>query len=130
MYEEIVLINDATLTRLTVHDAYCSCTKNSPLTHEHARTHARARTHTHTHQMVSVERVVEYGNLPSEPPLETQPPHEPPPPNWPDRGAIELRDVSLRYAASLPVILRDLSINIHPSEKVCTMVCMAANLLV
>lgn len=72
--------------------------------------------------MVSVERIIEYGNLPSEPPLETQPPHETPPPEWPDKGAIELQEISLQYAPSLPIIIKDLSLSIRPGEKVLIMV--------
>ncbi len=68
--------------------------------------------------MVSVERVIEYSKMQSEASLETSPPHNKPPPEWPDKGGIELDNVSLRYSDDLPVVLNSLSFSVRPSEKV------------
>ena len=69
-------------------------------------------------QMISAERIMGYSNLDSEAPLETLPPHEKPSPAWPERGEIELDDVSFRYSVDLPLVLKSLSFHIKPSEKV------------
>ena len=69
-------------------------------------------------QMVSAERVMAYSRLDSEASLETVPPHSPPPPTWPDKGSLSLEDVALRYSDDLPLVLKNLSFSIKPSEKV------------
>ncbi len=68
--------------------------------------------------MVSAERVMEYGQLQSEPPLETVPSYKKPPPNWPDKGGIEVDEVSFRYADDLPLVLKSLSFSVNPAQKV------------
>ena len=68
--------------------------------------------------MVSAERITAYGRLESEAPLETLPPNERPPQHWPDKGKIEMEEVSFRYSSDLPFILKSLFFSIKPSEKV------------
>ena len=69
-------------------------------------------------QMVSAERVMAYSRLDSEASLETLPPHSSPPPTWPDKGSLSLEDVAFRYSDDLPLVLKNLSFSIKPSEKV------------
>ncbi|KAM9766341.1 ATP-binding cassette sub-family C member 4-like isoform 2-T2 [Menidia menidia] len=65
--------------------------------------------------MTSVERVVEYTELESEAPWETQ---RRPPPDWPGRGAVAFNRVNFSYSADGPLVLRDISATLQPSEKV------------
>ncbi|XP_047432400.1 ATP-binding cassette sub-family C member 4-like [Mugil cephalus] len=65
--------------------------------------------------MTSVERVVEYAELESEASWET---HKTPPPDWPSRGMVTFNRVNFSYSADGPVVLRDVSATIQPSEKV------------
>ena len=59
-----------------------------------------------------------YSKLDPEASLETLPPHSPPPPNWPDKGSLSLEDVAFRYSDDMPLVLKNLSFSIKPSEKV------------
>ena len=70
--------------------------------------------------MISAERVMAYSKLEPEASLETTPPRQPPPPDWPARGALSLNDVAFRYSPDLPLVLRNLSFSVKPSEKVGT----------
>lgn len=54
-------------------------------------------------QMTSVERVLQYTKLPKEGPFTTE---KPPPPTWPSKGALVFRDVSMKYAANKPPVLK------------------------
>lgn len=74
--------------------------------------------HTVFLQMISAERVMAYSRLDSEASLETRPPHRPPPADWPTKGELVLADVAFRYADNLPLVLKNLSFSIKPSEKV------------
>ena len=56
-------------------------------------------------QMVSAERVMDYCTLEPEASLETHPDSDKPPPNWPERGHIELADVTYRHSAKGPLVL-------------------------
>uniref|UniRef100_A0A3B3XE74 ATP-binding cassette, sub-family C (CFTR/MRP), member 4 n=1 Tax=Poecilia mexicana TaxID=48701 RepID=A0A3B3XE74_9TELE len=64
--------------------------------------------------MTSVERVVEYTELESEAPWETE---KRPPPDWPSEGAVTFDTVSFSYTADGPLVLKDVSAAIKPSEK-------------
>jgi ABC-type multidrug transport system fused ATPase/permease subunit len=70
--------------------------------------------------MVSVERVAEYASLESEEstgavlgggvaPVK---------PNWPTAGAIHFRNVQMRYRPGLPLVLRGVTFDVNPGEKV------------
>ncbi|KAH9929982.1 P-loop containing nucleoside triphosphate hydrolase protein [Fomitopsis serialis] len=69
--------------------------------------------------MSSVERVVEYSRGDR---IEQEAPHEikdrKPPKEWPDRGAIEFKDVVMRYRPGLPFVLKGLSLSIKGGEKI------------
>ena len=66
--------------------------------------------------IVSVERIKEYQNTPLEAPAEI--PGTDPGPEWPENGRIVLNDYSTRYRAGMDLVLRNLSVNIEPLEKV------------
>ncbi|CAG2102867.1 unnamed protein product [Medioppia subpectinata] len=68
-------------------------------------------------QMTSVERIIEYSKLPQEAALTAHDSHKPPP-DWPQRGQIELKDVSLYYSGSDKPVLKSLNCVINASEKV------------
>lgn len=68
-------------------------------------------------QMTSVERVVEYSIIEHEADLESKPSQKPPK-TWPDQGKIEFKHVYLRYFPCDPPVLKDLSFEIQPKEKV------------
>jgi ABC-type multidrug transport system fused ATPase/permease subunit len=65
--------------------------------------------------MSSVERIIEYVDLPSEP-LSVG--AENLDKNWPQKGEITLKDVQLSYDKNLPDVLKGISLNIRPGEKV------------
>ncbi|KAG0026028.1 hypothetical protein BGZ82_009689, partial [Podila clonocystis] len=65
-------------------------------------------------QLVSVERIVEYTDLNVEAPdkaFEI-------PPNWPDRGHIVFKNYSTRYREGLDLVIKNISLDIKPGEKV------------
>ncbi|KAJ1736287.1 Transporter of the ATP-binding cassette (ABC) [Coemansia biformis] len=64
----------------------------------------------------SVERVVEYLDVAPEAPMTI--PDRVPPPEWPTEGRICVENLVLRYADSLPPVIRGISFNVHPREKV------------
>ncbi|GAA5961345.1 hypothetical protein JCM3765_004381 [Sporobolomyces pararoseus] len=67
--------------------------------------------------MSSVERLVSYAHdLPQEAPAHI--PSTAPPLTWPERGGIKFENIELRYRPELPPVLRDLSLEIKPGEKV------------
>ena len=67
--------------------------------------------------MNSVERIIHYGkNLEQEPPHEI--PETKPKMPWPAEGRVEIKDAVLRYRPELPDILRGLSMDVAPGEKV------------
>ena len=59
-----------------------------------------------------------YSRLEPEASLETLPPHPKPPTGWPDKGGLEMEEVSFRYNDNYPLVLKSLSFSIKPSEKV------------
>eukprot|EP00250_Pteridium_aquilinum_P010315 c19292_g1_i1 orf=266-5158(-) len=64
----------------------------------------------------AVERVGTYIDLTPEAPLIVE--SNRPPPGWPSKGAIEFKNVVMRYRYDLPPVLVGLSARIQPSEKV------------
>lgn len=60
--------------------------------------------------------VAQYSNIIQEAPQEI--PENKPPDNWPQRGAIEFRNVSLRYRPNLPNVLHGISMSIRSGEKI------------
>ncbi|XP_058060768.1 uncharacterized protein LOC131211356 [Anopheles bellator] len=70
-------------------------------------------------QMTSVERVLEYARLEPEPDVEPPSDGSPLPAEaWPERPSIVFRDVTLRYTESRAPVLKQLSFEIQPKERV------------
>ncbi|XP_064086924.1 ATP-binding cassette sub-family C member 5-like isoform X2 [Macrobrachium nipponense] len=68
-------------------------------------------------RITSVERIIEYAyDLKSEAPCEIK--ETQPPPDWPKTGAIELKEVKLRYRPELPLVLHGISASIRDGEKI------------
>ena len=67
--------------------------------------------------MVSAERVMAYGKLKTEASLETDSALLPSV-HWPDKGHIELNDLSYRHSSDGPLVLKGISCEIKSSEKV------------
>lgn len=66
-------------------------------------------------ELNSVERVVEYCDLPSESQLELVVP----PAHWPTRaGSLVIEDLDIRYAPDLPLVLKGISLDVRPGEKI------------
>lgn len=64
----------------------------------------------------AVERVLYYTELPSEGAATT--PNDPPP-EWPEAGAVAFEDVEMAYRPGLPAVLKGVSFQVKPGEKVC-----------
>ena len=67
-------------------------------------------------QMVGVERLREYIAAPQEAPHFL--PLADPPRAWPPQGAVRFSAVSMRYREGLPLVLRNVSLDIRPREKI------------
>ncbi|CAK5268423.1 unnamed protein product [Mycena citricolor] len=65
--------------------------------------------------MVGLERVHEYSALLPEGEEFLEPRPEP---DWPAEGAIECKDLVIRYAPELPAVLKEVSFEVKPGEKV------------
>jgi ATP-binding cassette subfamily C (CFTR/MRP) protein 4 len=65
--------------------------------------------------MTSIERIVEYTEVAQEPLNEGAIPEDD---KWPQNGEITLTNVSLSYDENLPDVLKNISLNIKPGEKV------------
>ncbi|KAK6098443.1 hypothetical protein MT418_002471 [Batrachochytrium dendrobatidis] len=66
--------------------------------------------------IVSVERIKEYVDLKKEAPYEIE--ATTPPPAWPQHGNIEFKNYSTRYRAELGLVLKNISFNVRPHEKI------------
>ena len=69
-------------------------------------------------QMVSVERILEFGNLEPEAALYCNGDNELLAKNWPTAGKIEYEGVSVRYRATLPLALRQISFSVPAGARV------------
>lgn len=67
------------------------------------------------HQLISVERIEEYATLRQEAPAVTG---VPVPSGWPAKGKIVFRNYSARYREGLDLVLKNVSFEVQPSEKV------------
>ncbi|KAJ7852952.1 multidrug resistance-associated ABC transporter [Mycena leptocephala] len=65
--------------------------------------------------MNSVERLITYAELPPEGAATTP---EDPPSSWPDRGQITFKSVEMAYREGLPLVLKGVSFDVRPGEKV------------
>lgn len=66
--------------------------------------------------IVSVERMDEYSTLKTEAPEEI--PTSRPPMGWPSSGGIRFVGYSTRYRENLDLVLKGISFNIEPGEKI------------
>jgi hypothetical protein len=65
----------------------------------------------------SVERIVEYFDVPQEAPAIIE--NSRPPAYWPSsNGDLVVDNLIVRYAPDLPIVLRNLSFTLEPSEKI------------
>ncbi|CAN7943686.1 unnamed protein product, partial [Ixodes pacificus] len=67
--------------------------------------------------LISIERLHEYTSVPVEAPWRVTPA---PSPDWPSRGAVRFAGFSTRYRPELNLVLKNVNLNIDPSEKVWT----------
>ncbi|KAI9185271.1 hypothetical protein LWI28_005771 [Acer negundo] len=58
-------------------------------------------------QIISVERILQYTSIPSEPPLVIE--ENRPGPSWPSHGEVDIRDLQVRYAPQMPLVLQGLT---------------------
>lgn len=65
--------------------------------------------------IVSVERVLEYSHLPSEAPEIIR--SNRPDAKWPSKGAVVFKNYSARYREGLPLVLKNINVEIKPKEK-------------
>ncbi|KAG0301922.1 hypothetical protein BGZ98_007943 [Dissophora globulifera] len=66
-------------------------------------------------QMVAVERVEEYATKNPEAPAETEVVL---PENWPSEGRVEFKNYSTRYREGLELVIKNISFEVQPSEKI------------
>jgi ABC-type multidrug transport system fused ATPase/permease subunit len=67
--------------------------------------------------MNAVERIMHYGNeIEQEAPAEIE--STKPPKDWPSSGNIEFKNVDMKYAPELPLVLRNVSFSVKDQEKV------------
>jgi len=64
----------------------------------------------------SVERVSEYGKLESEASARIK--DKDPSPSWPNTGKVRFENVQMRYRPGLPLVLRGLTFEVQPGQKV------------
>jgi ABC-type multidrug transport system fused ATPase/permease subunit len=67
--------------------------------------------------MNSVERIRDYLQVDSEAARRSLPGHEPHR-DWPQKGAIRVEHLTLRYAPDLPAVIHDVTFEVEPSAKV------------
>ncbi|TFK50066.1 multidrug resistance-associated ABC transporter [Heliocybe sulcata] len=65
--------------------------------------------------MNAVERILVYTELTRE--GEPKMPNDPPP-SWPEKGAVSFKNVELAYRPGLPLVLKDISFDVQPGEKI------------
>ncbi|CBI26749.3 unnamed protein product, partial [Vitis vinifera] len=66
-------------------------------------------------KIISVERMLQYTSIPSEPPLVME--GNKPACSWPSHGEVDIRDLQVRYAPHLPLVLRGLTCNFPGGMK-------------
>jgi ABC-type multidrug transport system fused ATPase/permease subunit len=70
---------------------------------------------TNEQNMNAVERLLVYTELPPEG-IRTTP--NDPAPSWPEHGAVQFNNVELAYREGLPLVLKDVTFEVKPGEKV------------
>lgn len=63
----------------------------------------------------AVERILVYTQLPPEGDATRS---DDPPPSWPERGVVRFTNAAMAYRAGLPLVLKGVSFEIQPGEKV------------
>ncbi|KAG1670803.1 Multidrug resistance-associated protein 1 [Nymphon striatum] len=66
--------------------------------------------------IVSAERILEYSKVTPEAPWEI--PHKKPSSNWPQEGVIEFKNYKTKYRSDLPLVLKGISFQTKPGEKI------------
>jgi ATP-binding cassette subfamily C (CFTR/MRP) protein 1 len=67
--------------------------------------------------MNSAERILHYANkIEQEAP--NQRPENRPPPEWPQKGEVEIDNISLRYRPCLPIVLKNVTLSVKGGEKI------------
>ncbi|PIM98435.1 Xenobiotic-transporting ATPase [Handroanthus impetiginosus] len=66
-------------------------------------------------RIISVERILQYTSVPNEPPLviEANRPHD----HWPTQGEVNIRDLQVRYAPHMPLVLRGITCTFFGGKK-------------
>ncbi|KAF9992792.1 hypothetical protein BGZ79_002662 [Entomortierella chlamydospora] len=64
----------------------------------------------------SIERIMEYTTIPLEPPAIIE--SRRPPAAWPTGGSIEVKDIEVRYAPDLEIVIRGVSFTVEPHQKI------------
>ncbi|XP_050048216.1 multidrug resistance-associated protein 1 [Dermacentor andersoni] len=66
--------------------------------------------------IVAVERIMEYTRSPTEAAWDV--PESKPPVEWPKDGEVQFREYGTRYREGLDLIIKDITVSVHPGEKV------------
>ncbi|KAI9102259.1 hypothetical protein K1719_023461 [Acacia pycnantha] len=66
-------------------------------------------------KIISVERILQYSCIPSEPPLEME--ENRPDSSWPSHGEVHIRDLQVRYAPHLPLVLHGVTCKLPGGQK-------------
>nr|QGP74111.1 ABCC transporter [Sedum alfredii] len=67
-------------------------------------------------RMVSVERIKQFTDIPSEAAWRIK--DSAPPPNWPTHGAVQLKNLQVRYRSNTPLVLKGITLSIRGGEKI------------
>jgi ABC-type multidrug transport system fused ATPase/permease subunit len=65
--------------------------------------------------LISVERCIQFTELAIEAPPDSP---NPPATSWPAKGAIEFKNLTMRYREGLPLVLKGINCHIRPREKI------------
>ncbi|CAK9166892.1 unnamed protein product [Ilex paraguariensis] len=68
-------------------------------------------------KIISVERILQYISLPSEPPLVIESARPEADGHWPSHGKVDIRDLKVRYAPHMPLVLRGLTCTFPGGKK-------------
>ncbi|CAK9166895.1 unnamed protein product [Ilex paraguariensis] len=68
-------------------------------------------------KIISVERILQYTSLPSEPPLVIESNRPEADGHWPSHGEVDIRDLKVRYAPHMPLVLRGLTCTFSGGKK-------------
>lgn len=66
-------------------------------------------------KIISVERIFQYTDIPSEPPLVIE--SNRPDNHWPSQGEVDIRELQVRYAPHMPLVLRGLTCTFFGGRK-------------